>query len=217
MGCTMKPTTALTRGLANGISKQSRKVGTLIFFFVECCILWCFKWDSSCCTSACNVLITWSQSNFSVCSLQWLVFIILHTGALKFQLAWDRYWAMTKLRRFRAARIMQKYWRRCALVFGVAWCAVYVVFCECYLSIMRQLFSIISLVLFGHHSGNLWNIIVQLLIVELHYSTDRVITLVKCFVLSPGLLNTSNCIRLSKWDSRLVSVWNICCSVVCIK
>jgi hypothetical protein len=33
-------------------------------------------------------------------------------GAIKFQLLWDRYWSMAKLRRYRACRMIQKYWRR---------------------------------------------------------------------------------------------------------
>jgi hypothetical protein len=32
-------------------------------------------------------------------------------GAIKLQLVWDRYWAMAKLRRFRACRMIQKIWR----------------------------------------------------------------------------------------------------------
>eukprot|EP01039_Chlorochromonas_danica_P003648 gene3648-3994_t len=32
-------------------------------------------------------------------------------GALKLQLLWDRYWAMARLRRFRACRMIQKHWR----------------------------------------------------------------------------------------------------------
>jgi hypothetical protein len=33
-------------------------------------------------------------------------------STIKIQLAWDRYWAVMKLRRYRAARMIQKYWRR---------------------------------------------------------------------------------------------------------
>lgn len=39
-------------------------------------------------------------------------YVQVTTGALKLQLLWDRFWAMTKLRRFRACRIIQKYYRR---------------------------------------------------------------------------------------------------------
>jgi hypothetical protein len=39
-------------------------------------------------------------------------FIAASKGAIKLQLLWDRYWAMTKLRRYRAARMIQKYYRR---------------------------------------------------------------------------------------------------------
>eukprot|EP01040_Poterioochromonas_malhamensis_P013118 gene13118-14400_t len=33
-------------------------------------------------------------------------------AAYKLQLLWDRYWAVTKLRRYRSARMIQKHWRR---------------------------------------------------------------------------------------------------------
>lgn len=38
-------------------------------------------------------------------------FIAASRGAIKLQLLWDRYWAMTKLRRYRAARTIQKHYR----------------------------------------------------------------------------------------------------------
>lgn len=39
-------------------------------------------------------------------------FVRATMGALKFQHLWDRYWAVTKLRRYKAARMIQKYARR---------------------------------------------------------------------------------------------------------
>ena len=39
-------------------------------------------------------------------------FIAASRGAIKLQMLWDRYWSMAKLRRFRAARMIQKYYRR---------------------------------------------------------------------------------------------------------
>lgn len=39
-------------------------------------------------------------------------FIAASRGAIKLQLLWDRFWAVTKLRRYRAARLIQKYYRR---------------------------------------------------------------------------------------------------------
>lgn len=39
-------------------------------------------------------------------------FIAASRGAIKLQMLWDRYWAMTKLRRYRACRVIQKYYRR---------------------------------------------------------------------------------------------------------
>lgn len=39
-------------------------------------------------------------------------FIAASRGAIKLQLLWDRYWAMMKLRRYRACRVIQKYYRR---------------------------------------------------------------------------------------------------------
>jgi predicted nucleic-acid-binding Zn-ribbon protein len=39
-------------------------------------------------------------------------YIKVTKGALKLQLLWDRFWAMAKLRRFRACRMIQKYVRR---------------------------------------------------------------------------------------------------------
>lgn len=39
-------------------------------------------------------------------------YIAASRGAIKLQLLWDRFWSMAKLRRYRATRIIQKYYRR---------------------------------------------------------------------------------------------------------